>query len=386
MRYLIGTQTRLACAGSVGGDERVAHMRYQVRADDDRVLDARFQIQGADIVYLARYGNKRGSGGKNSDYGEGLRILLRRLKTRSIRIREVTVDSSQARKLPNNERVILSAAEAEDDVDQLFTRLSGRMRELGRGPSARGSGNATKRIRISTFATVTEAEFAELLGGVKAEGRGRLPASKLRRVGPQHVWYAVQRMLDGARDEAYGEPSGYEVVLPSGERLAPKEVFGLAASDALGFRVRPEDFSGGDASIAVEVLRASGYEVVPKGTEPHQPHNAFPVDPEELNWAEGSTRLVTHLHRERNRPLVQAKKAQFRAMHGELYCEECGLRPDETYGGQLGEACIEAHHLTPVSQMAEGHVTHLDELQLLCANCHRVEHRRLKLQEQAESA
>lgn len=102
-------------------------MRYQVRADDDRVLDARFQIQGADIVYLARYGNKRGSGGKNSDYGEGLRLLLRRLKTRSIKIREVTVDSSQARKLPNNERLILSAAEAKDDVDQLFTRMFARV-------------------------------------------------------------------------------------------------------------------------------------------------------------------------------------------------------------------------------------------------------------------
>ena len=45
----------------------------------------------------------------------------------------------------------------------------------------------------------------------------------------------------------------------------------------------------------------------------------------------------------------------------------------------MGPACIEVHHqAVQVENMAEAHQTKLEDLQCLCANCHRVEHRLLK--------
>jgi hypothetical protein len=45
-----------------------------------------------------------------------------------------------------------------------------------------------------------------------------------------------------------------------------------------------------------------------------------------------------------------------------------------------GEACIEIHHAkVQVSEMQSGHITSLEDLQCLCANCHRFIHRQLAL-------
>ncbi|RXH06715.1 hypothetical protein EAV90_02565 [Bradyrhizobium vignae] len=52
-------------------------------------------------------------------------------------------------------------------------------------------------------------------------------------------------------------------------------------------------------------------------------------------------------------------------------------RPDENPAAR----CIAVHHNAVQSEgMAEGHKPTLDDLQCLCANCHRVAHRLLKLE------
>ncbi|NPT56053.1 hypothetical protein GNZ13_15985 [Paraburkholderia sp. 5N] len=51
------------------------------------------------------------------------------------------------------------------------------------------------------------------------------------------------------------------------------------------------------------------------------------------------------------------------------------------YGQEEAEACIEVHQAsTHVSEMGEGHKTTLDDLQCLCANCHRIVHKVLRKQ------
>lgn len=88
---------------------------------------------------------------------------------------------------------------------------------------------------------------------------------------------------------------------------------------------------------------------------------------------------MTHLKRERGHGLSEAKKARFRARHGRLFCERCELDPVEYFEGVDGEAVIEVHHhKVSVADMSEGHQTELDDLQCLCANCHRFVHRRMK--------
>lgn len=89
---------------------------------------------------------------------------------------------------------------------------------------------------------------------------------------------------------------------------------------------------------------------------------------------EGAARLVSHLRRERNRVLVDAKKAATLSANGSLCCEACGFDFSATYGA-LGEGFCEVHHLVPLSASSESVTTTLDDLAVLCSNCHRVIHR-----------
>lgn len=95
-------------------------------------------------------------------------------------------------------------------------------------------------------------------------------------------------------------------------------------------------------------------------------------------YLEGRVVLKEHLVRERAWGLAKKKKEEFRRSHGRLFCEVCGLDPVSTYGEGFGEAVIEVHHAAiAVSDMMEIHSTKLDELQCICANCHRIIHARV---------
>lgn len=83
---------------------------------------------------------------------------------------------------------------------------------------------------------------------------------------------------------------------------------------------------------------------------------------------EGKRKLVTHLRRERNRGLIESKKASAKT----LACEICGFNSEAFYG----KAYCEAHHLTPLASLSEDSETSLDDLALVCANCHRIIHSR----------
>ncbi|GGE95560.1 HNH endonuclease [Sphingomonas prati] len=66
-------------------------------------------------------------------------------------------------------------------------------------------------------------------------------------------------------------------------------------------------------------------------------------------------------------------------LHGILYCERCGLDPVQAFGVPEADACIEVHHRsTQIAAMAAGHRTRLEDVECLCANCHRIVHRLMK--------
>jgi hypothetical protein len=109
------------------------------------------------------------------------------------------------------------------------------------------------------------------------------------------------------------------------------------------------------------------------------PEGPFQLSSSELGWAEGRIYLASHLKRERAPGLSTAKKAAFVAEHGLLFCENCNLDPIMKYGETLAQACIEVHHKTlAISDMGTHHITQLQDLQCLCANCHRLVHAKLK--------
>lgn len=91
---------------------------------------------------------------------------------------------------------------------------------------------------------------------------------------------------------------------------------------------------------------------------------------DEQAYAEG--RLVTRTvkQRQRSRTLVKDAKEQFRAEHGRLFCEACGFDFTEFYGVDY----IEAHHTTAIADYDEDGETSVEDLAMLCANCHRIIH------------
>lgn len=92
------------------------------------------------------------------------------------------------------------------------------------------------------------------------------------------------------------------------------------------------------------------------------------------SFPEGKEIERLHKSRERNSQAVVEAKRQFKLKHGRLFCEACGFDFEEQYGS-LGKDFIEAHHTIPVSAMKEGHETKIEDLIMLCANCHQMVHR-----------
>lgn len=92
-------------------------------------------------------------------------------------------------------------------------------------------------------------------------------------------------------------------------------------------------------------------------------------------FPEGRAVLKIHLHRERNKELVDKAKKRFSKEHGgKLFCEICGFDFFSVYG-ECGRNFIEAHHIKPVAEMKENDKTKIEDLVMLCSNCHRMIHR-----------
>lgn len=106
--------------------------------------------------------------------------------------------------------------------------------------------------------------------------------------------------------------------------------------------------------------------------------DSFPDDVEmwaqEEEFLEG--RLLTRLHliRERNPTVVKRKKEAVMQAEGKLSCQACAFDFCEVYG-DLGAGFAECHHMIPVSLLEPNHPTKLQDLAIVCANCHRMLHR-----------
>jgi 5-methylcytosine-specific restriction protein A len=89
---------------------------------------------------------------------------------------------------------------------------------------------------------------------------------------------------------------------------------------------------------------------------------------------EGQVLYKLHKVRERDKKIVDLKKHQSILLTNKLTCEACIFEFAEFYG-QLGQGYIECHHRTPLYSIEAAQKTTLDDLALVCANCHRMLHR-----------
>jgi len=85
---------------------------------------------------------------------------------------------------------------------------------------------------------------------------------------------------------------------------------------------------------------------------------------------EGKKRIARHVRYERS----QRNRARAVEMHG-TKCRVCGFDFDAAYGHVHAASYVEIHHLKPLSSN-EGKVDPATDLVPLCANCHRMAHRK----------
>lgn len=104
----------------------------------------------------------------------------------------------------------------------------------------------------------------------------------------------------------------------------------------------------------------------------HSAAVSAPID-EDDEAPEGRVLARLHRTRERNRKLIEKKKAAVLRATGRLACEVCAFDFGERFG-ELGQGFIECHHVIPLAS-AVARVTALKDLALVCSNCHRMLHR-----------
>ena len=352
---------------------------YQFHDNSDTPMDAHFEVQEGELILHSRGGAIGTANAQNTEYGPALRILLERIFQSNMTLVGVWVDSSRVQHLSAEERQIFFPEDTEVSLTKLFTRLSNRMAVVGRDPKSHSRGNTNKRLRFA-FTGISAAQIARIATRGQTDAvsirQERLSVAELNRVSADHIWHAVQRLLFSSVEHPFGESKKFDVITDDGSRFPPKVVFGLAASEVLGFEVQSWHFANGIGTPSFKAIKAAGFQIVRKGGP--VPSEVAPRNPDDREWIEGHRKLVTHLRRERASGLAQAKKAEFEREHGKLFCEICELDPAKAYMPEISDACIEVHHRRPLADMTPGQITQLEDLMCLCANCHRVIHRKIR--------
>lgn len=91
-------------------------------------------------------------------------------------------------------------------------------------------------------------------------------------------------------------------------------------------------------------------------------------------YTEGKEFLGIHIKKERNPLVKKAVIQKFKSHNKAVFCEACGFNFYENYG-ELGKDYIECHHTKPIHQMNGETETRIEDMVLLCSNCHRMVHR-----------
>ncbi len=93
--------------------------------------------------------------------------------------------------------------------------------------------------------------------------------------------------------------------------------------------------------------------------------------PEDYSANEGLPYLIQHLAYERDRRLTNLRK-EYARQKGNLHCEACAFDFKTIYGQDF----IECHHIIPIASSGPKE-NRLEDLALVCSNCHRMLHRKV---------
>lgn len=198
-------------------------------------------------------------------------------------------------------------------------------------------------------------------------GYGTIPKGKI---------YEQPHYVDPSKDATYVDIDWEQVV--DWERN-PEKVVSLSFLKAAGFGYPVWNPQGNATEIPDEAgaLIKARFDAR-QGVSAPTIEELLELDPDletkDLAAPEGRQLMKNHLVRERNPALVKKKKRAVLNTTGRLTCQVCTFDFFETYG-QLGKDFAECHHIVPLSQLPKVSLTSLDQLAIVCANCHRMLHR-----------
>jgi predicted HNH restriction endonuclease len=98
-------------------------------------------------------------------------------------------------------------------------------------------------------------------------------------------------------------------------------------------------------------------------------------DADEESFPEGKQLYKLHKFKERNRELIKLAKANYKKSKPSMNCQVCNFSFADKYGS-IGGGFIEAHHTFPISLLKIETPTRLEDIVFVCANCHRMLHRK----------
>ena len=131
----------------------------------------------------------------------------------------------------------------------------------------------------------------------------------------------------------------------------------------------------GITELEVNTIYEYGFNTIESVMHKLNEANNIGFTEDDKGFPEGKQILKKHLIRERNSEVIKLAKERFIQQHGRLFCEVCEFDFYDHYG-DIGKDYIEGHHTKPVSELAENEETKVDEIALVCANCHRMLHRK----------
>ncbi len=173
--------------------------------------------------------------------------------------------------------------------------------------------------------------------------------------------------IDGeTRDADYRSPGSITMKLANFSAIDPDTTSGLSAHSKMDQQIWQE-FSGDQSRL--EKLATTLRTHLQEGETTYLSSE----EESDAEAQEGRVLTRTHRSRERNRKLVEKKKAAAMKAQGHLACEACGFDFATAYG-ERGEGFIECHHTKPLESLQPGEKTRLADLALLCSNCHRMIH------------
>lgn len=167
----------------------------------------------------------------------------------------------------------------------------------------------------------------------------------------------------------------YTIVKGSqGERYLQLDTYGSENREIPDKVSQSIQFDRHAATQLIEILHETFPDLDARDEEKRSIEEESDDDDEEESF-EGRVLLRLHRLRERDPRVVRQKKEETLKAKGCLQCEVCDFDFASVYG-PIGEGFAECHHRVPLKELDGTEPTRIGDLAIVCANCHRMLHRR----------